>query len=512
MAKLHKRKTAIDRAIVDAERYSIGDASFDDLGALTEANAFRSEFAQPYAGRASEQLGLPAFDLVEWDLATRRDILKRCHQAWERNPLAHTAVSYTRRFAVGTGLKVAYKSEAVKEIVQEFLTGKDNDIPAREKEVCDALQVDGEVFYRFHEKNGKTRLSVIQPWKVADIETDEDNVNVKIAYCLADDTRVPADDILHLAINRMPYEKRGRPELFRVFPWLKAYKDWLEERVRRNKWANAFYFDVTLKNATAAQIANRRSKLAEPPSPASIVVHNDNEVWQTLASNVGASEVSEDGRQLKLMIAAGLEIPEFMLSDGSMSNLATATAQSFPPLLKFQDFQDTLQTAQVTIIKRVIQNAVDAGLLSEEVEEVDADGDVILDDEGAPRMVKSVDAFDANYPKITQEDIVKLTQALQIQLAAGLVDEETAMTDLGHDPAVIKKRLAQQAAEQAMEPQPEVDQFGNPIDPNAPVGGQQDQSVQQGTIKAGMGTDAQPAKESVSEGRPFPLKLVIKKS
>lgn len=452
--------------------YSIGDASFDDNGALVEgkiqeAGAFRSEFAQPYAGRGAEQLGLPPFDLVEWDTATRRDILKRCHQVWERNPLAHTAVSYTRRFAVGTGLKVSYKSDIVKEVVEEFLTGKDNDVPSREKEVCDALQVDGEIFYRFYTKNGKTRITVIPPWKVVDIETDEENVNLKRTYCLADETRVPADDILHLAINRMPYEKRGRPELFRVLPWLKAYKDWLEERVRRNKWANAFYFDVTVKGATPAQMAKRSSSLAQPPSPASLVVHNDNEEWKAISSNVGANDAGEDGRQIKLMITAGLELPEFFMSDGSMATLATATAQSFPPLLKFQDYQDMLQTAQVTIIKQVIQNAIEGGLLPKEVEEVDADGDTVLDDEGKPRIVKAVDAFDAQYPKITKDDILKLTQALNMQLAAGLVDEDTAISDLGHDPAIVKKRLEQQAAEDAAQqyPQPEepvVDQ--NPAD------------------------------------------------
>jgi hypothetical protein len=326
--KIVKTDTVSEAAVLRYDGYHIEDAEW-----IREANPYASEFGRPYAANATEKLGMPPFELAEWDFDTRLDVLKRCHQAWERNPLAHTVVSYTRRYAVGMGMTVSYKAQEVKDIIEEFINAPENRVDSIEKEVCDSLQVDGEIFWRLHTKNGKTRLSIVEPWKVKEIEVNEGNPNDRKAYVLTNDTKIPADQVRLDAINRLPYEKRGRPELFRILPWLKAYRDWLENRARRNRYL-AMLYDVTIKGATAGQVQSKRAQYAEPPSPASIVVHNENETWQVLTGDPSGSAAEPDGRRMLLMIAAGVELPEFMLSDASQTNLASATAQQFPPMLK----------------------------------------------------------------------------------------------------------------------------------------------------------------------------------
>lgn len=455
-AKSGAKLVADGPAVVRQDVYRIDDADW-----LTEASVFGMEFNRPYATTAAEKMGMPQFELAEWDFGTRCDVLKRCHQAWERNPLGHTATSYTRRYAVGTGMKVGYRATEVKELLTEFIEADDNRIDAVEKEACDAIQIDGEIFWWLHEANGKTRLSFIEPWKVKEIICAPNNPNKRIAYELVNNTRIPAEDVRHDAVNRMPYEKRGRPELFRVLPWMKAYRDWLENRARRNRYL-ALLYDVTLKSATAAQVASKRAQYAEPPSPASIVVHNENETWQVLTGDPGGSGAEADGRRMLLMVAAGLELPEVFFADGSNANLASAEVQANPPMLKFEDYQDIMTTGWKWVFKRVIQNAIDAGLLpvqrNEDGEpecwlaEVDADGDVIMEkaDDGSeqPRMVLAKDAFTVGYRKIGAQEPKSLAEALQLQAANEWVDRDTAIEELGRDPYVIRKRLAQQRAEQ----------------------------------------------------------------
>jgi hypothetical protein len=455
ITKARQVKEQEDSALIQANGYRINDGT-EGVSALKEASPFRSEFDRPYAARATEQLGMPQFELGEWDFGTRCDQLKRCHQAWERNPLAHTAVAYTRRYAVGTGMKVSYRAAEVKEVLEEFLGAEDNRVDSLEKEVCDALQVDGEIFWRLHTANGKTRLSVIEPWKVKEIECDPNSPNRRVSYVLTDGSKVAADDVRHDAINKMPYEKRGRPELFRVLPWLKAYRDWLENRARRNRYM-AMLYDVTLKGATVAQVNSKRSQYAEPPSPASTVIHNENETWQVLSGNIQAGDAEPDGRRLLLMIAAGVELPEFMLSDANQTTMASATVQQFPPMLKFEDYQDVLQTSWAWILRLVIDNAVAAGLIPAQrnddgsveawLPEIDVEGDPVLDKDGQPRLVLAQEAFSVNYRKIAAQDPKSLAEALQIQAMNGWVDGDTAMQELGRDPSVIRKRLAQQQAE-----------------------------------------------------------------
>lgn len=812
--KAPHRSPVVKSESVNSTNYNIADG----LEGLKESYPFRDEFSQPYAGRAAEQLGMPAYDkIAEWDFGTRCDVLKRCHQVWERNPLAHTAVAYTRRYAVGKGMKVSYKSIEVKEILENFL--KENHVDTVEKEVCDALQLDGEIFFRFFVKNGKTRLTTVEPWLVKDIHYSNGNPET---YELTDGELLSEKDVLHVPINKMSYEKRGRPELFRVLPWLKAYRDWLENRARRNRYM-ALMYDVTVKNATGAQIKAKRSQYAEPPPPASLAIHNENEEWKILSGGIDASSVSEDGRAIKNMAIAGLGLPEFMFcyssdtevltnrgwllhkdvtlddsvlcydttsgvlewqqpiannhfmyigdmvsikhkrcdilvtpnhkmwlryqrdrsnngkslayheviaddllihdpeyfcltsgfvdetvddvetmhlpecigamkkydsvlmddwiqfvawiitdgfvtrnkdyglgisqkiehkheiekllarlpfhfsktvrdgdkwewemnskqvhewfcknvgqgaankrlpkeflslsvrqsrillqtlidgdgnrgfwkgkwsgsksygeyrtvsrmladdvqalvlrcgfsaflyfhsnmwvvaisertevsmsrknistvpyndnvycltvpsgfyvtrrngmvaiqgnSDGSNSNLASATAQTYPPLLKFEDYQDVLITAWRDILRRVVQNMVDAGLITEEVVTVDADGDPVTDPAtNEPRMVKATEAFGADYAKITTDSPLETTQALQLQKANGWVDDETAIGQLGYDPAVIKKKLLTQNAEQQAlqmdlmkqqaEQQAEIDKMLAPPTPPAPT-------------------------------------------
>ena len=457
-------------------------AEFQEVrkAALQEASAaFHFQFDRPY--QTADSLGMfPVADpLREWDYgggygwgSTRQEILRRCHLAWERNPLANTAVEITTRFSVGEGLTITYSNTDVEDIVEEFRCNPENAINEFEKSFSNDLQIDGEVFIRFKEdEDGQTVIIPLKPWEVCWIEHERGMPRRVTSYHIIQNTDngtpgdfeqvtedVPADDIIHVAINRMSYELRGRPEIFRILPWLSAYKSWLENRARQNHWRDALIWDVTLDGAQPGQVAAKRAQYKQPPAPGSLAIHNDKEHWNPLTNKSGAGDVAEDGRQIKLMIAAGAQLPEYMLSDGANANLASATAQQLPSLRKFTDFQDILiGQLWLPIYKRVIQNAIDAKRLPEECEEHDEEGDTIKVPEkrdpsassGAAvpqrpynktKSIDTLEAFTLTGPELESSDPKTLADALSLALGQGWVSNETAAGRMGFDYRMELKR------------------------------------------------------------------------
>ncbi len=510
-------------ASAGGDDYAIMDGMGAGWGSLHEAQAFRLEFDQPYARVSAEKLGFHAFQLKEWSEEERKEIITRCHQAWERNPIAYTAVAYTRMFTVGKGMTVSYRSREAQEAIEGFLEEHKVEESGLEGQFCDALQLDGEIFLRFFTAAGKTAMVVVRPWDVHWIKTEKGNRLKRVSYNLTEiegtgemggeetpgqTVDVPADEVLHFPINKLPYEMRGRPELFRVLPWLRAYRDWLEERARLNR-RKSLYWDVTLKSATAAQVTAKRNQYKEPPPPGSIVVHNENEEWKSLSSNIQAGEAAEDGRQIKLMAAAGMQIPEFYLSDGANANLASATAQGFPVLRKFAAYQELLVNMWKGVLRKVLEAQMKAGLLAEEYPEVDADGDPIEDEDGQPRTVKLLDSFDVRYPELEERDPKTLAEALQLHVSNAWCANETAAAKAGYDPRVENKKMERERAEQERaaaqrepvpgeEPsgaEPGGEQGGQP-----PVGGQPPQRREQGARPSTVGPEE--SDQEIAERRP----------
>ena len=467
-----------------------------DLQKIVEDVSSRFEFDTPYnASYQSEKLGVPGkFTLLrEWVWTERMDVLERAHQAWERNPLAKTGVSWTTRFAIGKGGTLTYKAAEVKEVLEEFINDPMNSFQAYEREFCDALQVDGEIWVRyFTNAQGRVVIIPLRPWHIQWITSDPDNYkevqSYHYVYMIYQDypgaaqmgiTDVPADEIQLVAINRLPYEMRGRPDLFVILPWLKAYRDWLEERARINR-RKSVYYHVKLKNAQNNQVASIQAKFKQPPAPGSIIVTNDNVEWIVLDSNIRAGEASEDGRQIKLMAVAGMQLPEFYFADGANANLASATAQQLPALKKFSDYQDIL-TDQLwkPIFKRVIANAVKAGRITGDavtdkdddvlLDMVDADGDPVLDAKtGEQKKVKASEAFDYQYPQVEEKDPYNLAKALQIAVQAEWAANETAAQEMGYDPQIESKKIEAEAAkrlERAMNTPRGFNPDGTPVPP-----------------------------------------------
>lgn len=436
-------------------------AHLAEASAQQQSMAF--QFDPPYRSMLDGPYTMPVEDpLSEWAYSTRVQVLTNCHAVFQRNPIAKQAVNLTRQFAVGKGHTLTVRNKLVQEALADFCANDENAVREYDKTFIQDLQVDGELFVRVFEEDGEVVIVPIPPWHITEIRTAPQFFRRVEAYHLqytpSDGTNVaaqppvdewvPASQILHVAINRHSYELRGRPDLFAILAWLRAHKEWLENRARQNKYRNALVWDLSIEGGNPAAISAKAAAMSKPPTDGSIYVHSSRETLSAQTNPIGAGDASEDGRQIKLMAAVGVGLPEYMLSDGENANLASATAQELPALWKFTDIQELMaEQVWTPIYKRVLQARIDAGLLPDEVVIEDSDGDPVLDANGNTTRVSPLEAFTVDFPDLQTGDPKTLAEALQIAVMNRWVSNETAASEMGYEYSAEQKRIAREDME-----------------------------------------------------------------
>lgn len=448
------------------------------LQEASQAETMRFQFDSPYRNAADLPINPTTEDpLREWNAATRQMVLANCHSAYERNPLANTAVQYTADFVIGEGFNLTARNKKVQKFLETFIKHPDNAIREYERQAVIDLQLDGELFIRYFTGSGDmTRGDVVavplRPWECIGIQTELGFFRRPITYhfqmqqSTGDDwgtrfetvnIQIPAAEIQHVAINRHGYELRGRPELYRVLPWLRADSEFLQNRARQNHWRNALLWWVSVATNSASQLSQIAARWSRPPTPGSVVVESDKVKVAPLTNSSGGADADHDGRAIKLRSIIGLRLPEYFFADGFNANLASSKSQQLPAMTKFSAFQ-TVMIEQVwtPMFTRVLETAVDAGLLPEQVQEQDSEGELIylqvgdFDEDGnavtvkTPKMCDTVDVFEVSYAPLADEGMKDLAEALSIMKVNGWIDNTSAIEDLGLDPSIIKKRLKRQ--------------------------------------------------------------------
>jgi hypothetical protein len=365
-----------------------------------------------------------------------RAILRRAYATWCKNPLAGQIVNVTTWFVMGKGLGFTAPDPVVRDALNRFWNDPENDLQMAQRWMSNELQVYGEIFIRFFVNpiDGKVRMALIDPLEIRDIATDPDNVRKPVAYLREYTKAIPssmwmnefksssdtitlsgsavrevidASEILHVKVNNVSNHKRGISELYRVLRWLDAYDRWLEDRISINKARGAFAFlrkVPSAPNRASGPFNSDSSGKYVVPKPGSILVVHEGEDWQVLSPKIGADDAKEDGRSIKLMIAAGCGIFEHYFGDPSTGNLATARSMELPMVRKFEDRQRLFENVFGKIFQRVIDSGIVAGTIP-----FDADRTVEI-----------------NFPPINPEDISLLTDTLVKQVDSGLISKDSA--------------------------------------------------------------------------------------
>jgi hypothetical protein len=371
--------------------------------------------------------GAPTLDR-EWSV--RRENLDDALEAWRANPLARRIVALTTDYVIGSGIAVLSDSDWVQRYVDEFWAL--NGMAARLYAWCDELTRSGELFIllRTDPVSGMSFVRALPAQWIDEVEVDPDDYERELRYhqsppgaggdggrwwpAVSEGNTGEEEVILHHAINRPVGCVRGESDLGPMLPWLRRYRDWLENRVRLNKFKTAFLWDVTIAGSPggAEALRQKRFRYQTAPEPGSIIVHDDSETWDAVTPNIDAWDAKEDGKAIRLMIAAGAGVPLHFMGEGESATRATAAEMGDPTFRHYYGRQLAFGDLLLDLLRHAIRRA---------------------NARGRGRPLNDL-KLRCSFPDITKHDNLELAQsaaaiagALEVYARQGWVDRRTAI-------------------------------------------------------------------------------------
>ena len=266
--------------------------------------------------------------------------------AWRTNPLAFRIVALTTDFVIGGGLAVRSRVPAVQAFLDQFWNHRLNRLSMRLYRWCDELTRAGELFLVLstNPADGMSYVRELPAARIDRVEASPDDLERELRYHELSDqlegrwwTGPGSPDalealqlVVHYCINRPVGSLRGQGDLAPILPWLRRYREWLEDRARINHYKGAFLWHVTVKNAGPGVLERKRAQYMRPPSPGSIIITDEFEEWQAVQPAIEAADAFQDGRAMRLMVAAGAGIPLHFLAEGESATRATAREMGGP--------------------------------------------------------------------------------------------------------------------------------------------------------------------------------------
>ncbi len=210
------------------------------------------------------------------------------------------------------------------------------------------------------------------------ILTDPDDVETPQEYLRIDPLdgglaeRIPGDEILHTRIGVDSNQKRGVTLLAPVLDKLDCFEKWIETELHARKLQSSIVLwrkvqgspqqvqSSTAPNSTVSPTGPRTERF----QPGSILTTNQATEIKFLQPDTNFGDAVPLGRMLLLSVAAGVGLPEFMLtSDASNSNYASTMVAEGPAVKFFQSEQLFFSREFTRLWTWVMQVAIEQGQL-----------------------------------------------------------------------------------------------------------------------------------------------------
>lgn len=295
------------------------------------------------------------------DAYDRQVVLQDSLDAWRFNPLARRIVELTTQYATGGGLQVVCTHRPTQIFLDQFWNHRLNRMEKRVNQFSDELCLSGNLFLLLTtDSSGMSFLRILPSTDILQIESSQNDIEQELVFHL----RVPGETdpmvypgydpqkeqtdsqgrlkavVLHYALNRPSGSQWGEGDLTPILKWLSRYSAWLEDRVRLNRFRNAFVYVVKARFGSESERSVRQLQLtANPPAPGSILVTDESEEWSVMSPKLEALDASSDGLAIKKMIAAGVGLPLHFLAEPESSTRTTAEAAGSPTYRRFSERQ-----------------------------------------------------------------------------------------------------------------------------------------------------------------------------
>lgn len=276
-------------------------------------------------------------------------------EAWRVNAWVRQVVRLTTAYVVGDlgdDCPVSSKLPHVQEFITAFYNHPENRLAQRLGPWCDEMTRAGELFpVLFTNKiSGMSYVRAIPASCIEEVMTDPEDYEKETGYCeaipgqierrrwkgwrsarvrgpaLDGRTYQPEPVMLHYPVNRVVGATRGESDLTPLLPWAQRYTEWLKERVLaariRNKMA-LLWVKVADPNQVEAKQNDYRNN---PPEEAAIQVTGPDEELSFLTAKFEAADAANDGKVLRLAMAAAANLSLVHFGEGDTANLSTTVS------------------------------------------------------------------------------------------------------------------------------------------------------------------------------------------
>jgi hypothetical protein len=351
------------------------------------------------------------------DTAERRaDLIRRSRLYRKRSPLAKQAFRLLSHYVLGQGVTLrANNKPIIARVIDEMWENPVNrrafTSHAAMVEALDTIWTDGGLFIVLFPDTGKGTLemSTLDPLTITDVILDPDNWRIPryyrakrsaLRYDFASGTYIQSADVgeftyyqdwkykpgagddrpasvekglvYHVAPDRRG--KFGEPELAAGLDWLRAHREWVEDRATISKAAAAVAWKKKRKGPAsdvASELERLKSSLARPvnnawesnppPASGSWVVENENSTLEWVKTDTGAGGAHNDERIIRMMFGASVGVMNHYFGDEAQANLATATAMELPMLKAYEAWQKFLTDVITDLLDFALEIAHGAG-------------------------------------------------------------------------------------------------------------------------------------------------------
>lgn len=467
--------TAIQEAIIGkstpVEQRSLTEelARANVMAEVFQENLTRLELAQEDSGWRRQSLETER----EFTRAGLEDIAMLSRSMYLSHPLINRAVNVTTFYVFGQGVTVTTNKENAK--VQSMVIDKTMKDDGNQAELFGHTSqlltevdqmVEGNIFlvlytdrlgdveirsfpfgqiWKIYTKEGDKRLPAYYLRRWSETVFDESKGREKIIQkeALYPDWRYHPrqkpgkigslecnwdSPVMHQKTGGMKDMQFGVPETYAALDWARAYRKFLEN------WATiiaslskfAWQFETKGRNI---QDAKKKFQSTIPENEG--IEENDQPAGQVAMTKKGdklvpipksgASTSAEDGRQMRLMVASAMNLPDTMLAnDPQQGALATAQTLDRPTELYIRSRQQMWADLYHNIFRYIIDRKIEAGLLPGVEIWNDRKGTM----EFEPK--EGLDDIEISFPPILEHDMEKTIRS--IVTAATLEGREYANT------------------------------------------------------------------------------------
>ena len=290
------------------------------------------------------------------------DSHSKCFEQKNHNPIIRRVVNMIADYVMGKGVKIQFKENVIQQAWDKF--EKRTKFQEKMRTDCTQTVWAGEIMTHKTKTNGQPDIKQIDPstvWEIVTLPEDIEQVfyfhrqfptQYQLVYHAGDIVSkyivedIPADEVIHIKVNSVAGEKRGRSDIFSVIGWAKRLKDFYNAKIIKAQIEESFVLKRKVKGSATdvSSFANDPANNGVPPAGSQLW---ENEAIDTSYMN---PSVSSDrggdsiGEAIKSLIAIGVGLsPEQLGVQGQGSSRATALTKTEPSTKNFETRQRVME-------------------------------------------------------------------------------------------------------------------------------------------------------------------------